>query len=105
MDGKLDDPAWQEVEFSASKFVDITNHSQPSENAVPEIYQTRLKVRWDQNFLYIGAELREPFQYGTITGHNGPSPPYHDNDFEVFIDVSGTSQYYKEFEMNILNAT
>lgn len=31
--------------------------------------------------------------------------PYHDNDFEVFIDVSGTTQYYKEFEMNILNAT
>ena len=44
--------------------------------------------------------------YGDIIGHNqnGPKPPgevpYHNNDFEVFIDVSGTTEYYKEFEMN-----
>jgi hypothetical protein len=30
---------------------------------------------------------------------------FHDNDFEVFIDASGTTHFYKEFEMNALNAT
>merc|ERR1712216_376853 len=44
-------------------------------------------------------------------GHNqfGNTPPgevpYHNNDFEVFVDPSGTSEYYKEFEMSVLNAT
>ena len=42
--------------------------------------------------------------YGTLVGHNVVAP-YHDNDFEVFIDVSGTGEYYKEYEMNALNAT
>lgn len=53
-------------------------------------------------------------------GHN-KIVPYLDNDFEVFIDVSGTTEYYKvlfqtiidlntlnitqEFEMNAINAT
>ena len=54
---------------------------------------------YDDNFLYIGAKIFEPFQYGKITGHNIQAP-YHDNDFEVFIDVSGTTEYYKEFEMD-----
>ena len=31
--------------------------------------------------------------------------PYKDNDFEVFIDVAGTGNYYKEFEINSGNAT
>ena len=35
-------------------------------------------------------------RYGTLTGHN-VNAPYHDNDFEVFIDVSGTGEYYKEY--------
>ena len=38
--------------------------------------------------------------------HNLASgPPYHDNDFEFFVDVSGTTQYYKEFEKSARNAT
>ena len=32
--------------------------------------------------------------------------PYSpDNDFEIFIDVSGTTQYYMEYEMSAQNAT
>jgi len=30
---------------------------------------------------------------------------FHDNDFEVFVDAPGTTHFYKEFEMNALNAT
>ena len=40
---------------------------------------------------------------------HAPSPPtqviFHDNDFEVFVDAPGTTHYYKEFEVNALNAT
>lgn len=31
--------------------------------------------------------------------------PYVDDDFELFFDVSGSSHFYKEFEMSALNGT
>jgi len=103
IDGHLDDDAWAHAVWTED-FVDISFHDNTSLNNVPRAFQTRVKMRWDSTYLYIGAELTEPFLWGNITGHNIVAP-YHDNDFEVFIDVSGTTQYYKEFEMNILNAT
>lgn len=105
IDGRLDDAAWQGVAWTTD-FVDITRHAVPAMNQVPTSLQTRAKLRWDASFLYLGVELREPFVTANITGHNtGSGPPYHDNDFEAFFDVSGTTQYYKEFEMSALNAT
>lgn len=85
--------------------MDITAHADALQNAVPEPLQTRVKVRWDEHFLYVGAQLLEPFVNGTLTGHNAGPPPYLDNDFEAFVDVLGRGEYYKEFEMNALNAT
>jgi hypothetical protein len=104
IDGKLDDPAWATAQWTRP-FVDITRRASAAEGAVPASLQVRAKLRYDASFLYVGAELYEPFVTANITGHNGPQPPYHDNDFEAFFDVSGSSQYYKEFEMSALNAT
>lgn len=104
IDGSLNDSAWERASWTED-FVDITDHQDNETlNEVPAAFQTRVKMRWDADYLYVGAELREPFLYGNITGHNSVAP-YHDNDFEVFIDVSGTTHYYKEYEMNMLNAT
>ena len=136
-------------------WVDITHHEDDFLNAVPPNLQARVKVRWDEDFVYIGAELQvtlptnimlislsflsqfsrislrfylsflsqfsrsslvisdisllchfsqEPWVHGTLTKHNDV-PPYMDNDFEVFLDPSGSTQYYIEYEMNALNAT
>jgi hypothetical protein len=61
---------------------------------------------WTDDFLYIAARVYDPFVWGSVTGHNnGTGAPYVNNDFEVFIDPSGTNRYYKEFEMNCQNAT
>jgi hypothetical protein len=30
---------------------------------------------------------------------------FHDNDFEIFLDLDGNNHFYKEFEMNVHNAT
>lgn len=97
VDGKLDEPVWfaDGVEWTKD-FVDITDHQESALNAVPSSLQARAKIRWDHDFLYVGMELREPFIFANVTGHNGPTPPYKDNDLEMFIDVSGTTQYYKE---------
>lgn len=104
IDGKIDDAAWGAVPWTEQPFVDITHHNDSALNTVPDMFQTRAKIRWDQNYVYIAAQLNEPFVFGKVTGHN-IDVPYHDGDFEVFIDVSGTTQYYKEYEMNVLNAT
>eukprot|EP00041_Stephanoeca_diplocostata_P040362 m.1639248 g.1639248 ORF g.1639248 m.1639248 type:complete len:510 (-) comp34160_c0_seq1:168-1697(-) len=105
LDGKLDDAAWEAVDDCPGDFVDITNHfSNSTENAVPDWLQTKVKLRWDSEYLYVGAELRDPMIFGNISGHNRVAP-YHDNDFEVFIDVSGSTEYYKEYEMNAVGAT
>ena len=107
IDGRLDDVAWSApgVEWTRP-MVDITHHPlSPERDVVPSSLQARAKVRWDDEFLYVGVELREPFIFANVTGHNGPTPPYHDNDVELFVDASGTTQYYKEFELSARNAT
>ena len=103
IDGKLEDSAWENAMWD-SEFVDITDHQNNSLNYVPDDFQSAVALLWDNDYLYVGVRMKEPFIYGNITGHNIQAP-YHDNDFEVFVDVSGTTEYYKEFEMNVLNAT
>ena len=108
IDGKLDDAAWAAVPWTEKPFEDIAAPLFPH-LAPPAAYQTRLKVRWDEAYLYIGAELNEPVVWGNVTGHNDKlthgKAPWWNNDFEVFVDVSGTTHYYKEYEMNARNAT
>ena len=64
-------------------------------------FRTRVKMLWDSEFFYVGAELEEPHVWGTLTQHD--SVIFHDNDFEVFIDPNGDNHEYYEFEINALN--
>jgi hypothetical protein len=76
VDGRLDDAAWQNTPWT-SDLVDITHHGNSSQNVVPANFQMRTKLRWDADFLYVGAELREPLVVANLTGHNLASgPPY-----------------------------
>ena len=107
VDGRLDDEAWAKAEWHSNEFVDITAHPlSPVLDSVPSFQQAEVAAMWDDEYFCVGARLRDPIIYATVpAGHNGASVPYVDNDFEVFIDPSGTAQFYKEFEMNVLNAT
>ena len=51
LDGTLADPVWQETAWSSS-FVDIST-------ATPPRLDTRVKIRWDDHALYVGARLEE----------------------------------------------
>ena len=93
--GKLDDPAWQKAPWT-SDFVDIEGTAKP----MPR-FRTRAKMLWDDNYLYIAAELEEPNVTGTLTKHD--SVIFKDNDFEVFIKPLPQTESYYEFEMNALN--
>ena len=95
IDGKLDESSWDKAEWT-DDFVDIEGPSKP----IPR-FRTRAKILWDDNYLYIAAEIEEPDIWGTIKERDAVI--FHDNDFEVFIDPDGDTHRYSEFEMNALN--
>ena len=97
VDGKLDDAAWQRAAWT-SDFIDITG-----DLAKTPLYKTRVKMLWDDKYLYIGAELQEPDVHAKLTEHD--SVIFHDNDFEFFIKPVISAAAYFEFEMNALNTT
>ncbi|MFT5294011.1 MAG: hypothetical protein ACI9YH_000017 [Colwellia sp.] len=94
LDGKADETAWENAQWS-DLFVDIEGNKKP----VPR-FNTRVKMLWDENFLYIYAELEEPHVWGDITTRD--EVIFYNNDFEVFIKTSSFATQYVEFEMNAL---
>ncbi|MBN2433417.1 MAG: carbohydrate-binding family 9-like protein [Acidobacteria bacterium] len=95
VDGRLDELSWSLALWSAPH-VDIEGPL-----AAEPRHQTRVKMLWDNRYLYVGALLEDPHVWGTLTERN--SVIFHDNDFEVFIDPDGDGHAYYEFEMNALN--
>ena len=95
IDGTLDDECWEKAPWTAS-FQDIRGKDFPK-----PVYDTRVKMLWDDHYLYVAAWLEEPHIQGTITQRDAVI--FRDNDFEVFIDPDGDTQLYYEFEINALN--
>lgn len=95
IDGKLDEAVWKSASWSSS-FVDIEGgvKSKPK-------YDTRFKMVWDNEALYIAAKLIEPNIWSTVSKRD--EVIYWDNDFEVFIDPNGNGKCYFEYEMNAQN--
>lgn len=94
LDGALTDPEWRSLAWSDS-FVDITG----DDRLTPQL-RTRMKMAWNERYLFIAAELEEPHVWGTITTKNAVM--FEDNDFEVFIDPDRDGLNYYEFEINAL---
>ena len=94
LSGRLDDPVWRDAPWT-DPFVDIEGDKKPKPS-----HETRVKMLWDSEFLYIGAKLTEPHVWATLTEHD--SVIFHDNDFEVFIDPDGDNHQYYEYEINAL---
>ncbi|MDE0858747.1 MAG: carbohydrate-binding family 9-like protein [Akkermansiaceae bacterium] len=94
IDGTLTDPAWEGIPWT-DDFVDITG-----KDSLKPHFRTRVKMAWDDEFFYVGAELEEPHVWGTITKKNAVM--FEDNDFEVFIDPDCDGLNYYEFEINAL---
>lgn len=95
LDGRLDKPFWAQAPWTED-FVDIEGDLQPNPTK-----QTRVKMLWDDEYFYFGAELIEDEIWATLTERE--SVIFHDNDFEIFIDPDGDSHNYYEFEVNALN--
>lgn len=94
MDGNLDEAAWQNVPWTDT-FSDIEGDKKPA-----PLYRSHAKILWDDNYLYLAAELEEPNIWATYTKRN--SVIFHENNFEVFIDPDGDTHHYYEYEVNAL---
>lgn len=95
IDGKDNETAWNNIAWTNS-FVDI----QGTHKKTP-IWDTKVKMMWDDQFLYIYAQLEEPHIWGNITQHDAII--YHNNDFEIFIKPYDSNSIYYEIEVNTLN--
>jgi hypothetical protein len=87
IDGRLNEVCWQQAPRSP-RFVDLVS-------GAPTVHDTRVAVLWDDDNLYVGFWVEEPFVEATLTERD--SLVYNDNDVEVFI--AGQDSYY-EFEIN-----
>lgn len=94
LDGVPDDEAWTAAPWTED-FVDIVGPSRPD----PWL-RTRAKLLWDDEALWIAAELEEPNVWGTLTDRDAVI--YLDDDFEVFLDPDGDTHQYYELEINAL---
>ncbi|MFH1845554.1 MAG: carbohydrate-binding family 9-like protein [bacterium] len=94
IDGRLDDPAWEQADWT-DDFVDIEGAAGPA----PRFF-TRVKMLWDVGFFYVAALMEEPDVWASLTRRDAVI--YHDNDFEVFIDPDGDNHLYYELEINAL---
>jgi len=63
---------------------------------------TRVKVLWDEEALYVGAELQDDTIWATVMGRD--ELIFVDNDFEIFLAPQDSSHRYFEIEMNAANA-
>jgi hypothetical protein len=93
VDGKME-KAWKKAPWT-SYFQDIEGSKKP----VPRL-KTRAKMLWDENYLYVLAELEEPHLWATLTKRDAII--FNDHDFEVFLDPNNDQEQYFEYEINAL---
>jgi hypothetical protein len=97
IDGEIDDQVWKAAVWT-DEFRDI--EGELSDRPLP-YYETRAKMLWDKNYLYIAAQLEDKHVWANLAKHD--EIVYNDNDFEVFIDPKNCGHRYFELEINALN--
>lgn len=92
IDGKADEESWESAQFTES-FIDIEGVKIPK-------YDTKVKMLWDDKYLYVYSQMEEPHVWGNLKQRD--TVIFYNNDFEIFVDPSGTATNYVELEINAL---
>jgi len=95
IDGKDNEVSWAKARWT-NTFKDIEGIGKPN----PAL-ETRIKMLWDNEHLYLFAKLEEPHINGYLRQKD--TIIYHDNDFEIFLKPNLQSPEYIEIEVNALN--
>ncbi|MDI9498172.1 MAG: carbohydrate-binding family 9-like protein [Bacillota bacterium] len=90
--GRLDRPFWEPGEW-IEDFHDIEGPGRPR-----PAKETRVKMLWDEEALYVGALLHDDTIWATVTERDHVI--FVDNDFEVFLAPQDSSHRYYELEIN-----
>lgn len=91
-DGKADEADWLSAEWT-NTFIEITGGTKP-------YFDTRVKILWDDNFIYFYAELEEKHVWADI--ENRDEVIFYNNDFEIFMKPYEEASHYCEVEVNAL---
>lgn len=94
LDGNIEKPFWDDAPFT-ELFLDIEGEKKEKPR-----FLTRVKMMWDEDNFYIGAELLGDEIWASQTERD--CVIFQDNDFEIFIDPDSDTHQYFEFEMNAL---
>ena len=94
LDGRMDEGAWSAASWSLP-YADIQGEALPTPR-----FDTRMKLLWDDTYLYVGVEMEEPDLWATYTERD--QIVFHEHDFEIFIDPDGDAREYYELEVNVL---
>ncbi|MDR9446959.1 MAG: carbohydrate-binding family 9-like protein [Balneolaceae bacterium] len=92
IDGKLNEPVWQQAQWT-EKFTDIQGDELPTPR-----FETRAKILWDDEYLYVAAEMEEEHLWATLEERDAVI--FMENNFEIFIDPEGDTHNYYELEIN-----
>ena len=93
IDGIADELSWKSALFT-DNFIDIEGVKMPK-------FDTKIKMLWDDDYLYVYSEMEEPHIWGNLKQRD--TIIFYNNDFEVFLDPSGKGETYGEIEINTLN--
>ena len=95
IDGILNEKSWQETPWT-DYFIDIEGEQKPA-----PAYKTRVKMIWDDKFLYIAAQMEEPH----IWANKRPEKDiiFKDNVFKIFIDPDNNMNDDFEIQINPQN--
>lgn len=104
IDGDVFKAEWERAPWSEA-FGEIRGADAPEGSAPRPTQATRVKMLWDEQYLYIAALMDlEEGQELTAKFAERNSPIFHtDVDFEVFVDGPGCCHNYKELELNAIN--
>lgn len=94
IDGILSPKEWDLIPWT-SDFVDIAGDNQPK-----PFLQTKVKMTYNDEGLYIAAIMEEPHIWADMTEHD--SPLFLNNNFEFFFDPTNDTHNYVEYEVNAL---
>lgn len=92
IDGKDNEEAWSKAPWT-EMFTDIVSGKEEGAST-----NTRCKMLWDNDFLYLYAELDELNIWASVKEHD--QAVYQDNAFEMFLDIEGDGYDYYEFQIN-----
>jgi hypothetical protein len=73
IDGKMDESSWKKAKWT-NNFIDIEGSKKP-------IYTTKVKMIWDESYLYFFAELKEPHVWATLKQKD--TIIFYNNDFDA----------------------